>query len=191
MRPESGRDGVRRDGPAICERRQESRARREDRRTAGRRGSRGGDESRCRLRKVPPARRDAVRLRSTAFAVPPGKRDDREHQDLAKTTPARQGNQQRPARRAVAVHKPLRKLSAPRGPFHQSFRADFPRPAAPDFARRGDRSGRSPRLARHGHGRIRRPIGSVEPGSPGRTLRRARIAVSPDRDWRSRVKSWL
>jgi hypothetical protein len=47
---------------------------------------------------------------------------------FAKTTPARQGNQQRPARRAVAVHKPLRRLSARRGPFHQSFLPDSPVP---------------------------------------------------------------
>jgi hypothetical protein len=38
-------------------------------------------ESRCRPRKVPPARQVAVRLGSIAYAVPPGKRDDREHQD--------------------------------------------------------------------------------------------------------------
>ena len=54
---------------------------------------------------------------------PPREEGRREHQDLAKTTPARQGNQQRPARRAVAVHEPLRNFR----PVTTRFINPFPR----------------------------------------------------------------
>jgi hypothetical protein len=79
------------------------------------------------------------------------KGDDREHQDLRQRhlLVSSEKTATAPARRAVTVLRPLRKLSAPRRPFHQSFRGDF-RWTAPES----------------GNGAILRPIASGISGDP-------------------------
>ena len=77
------------------------------------RGLKGIEET----KQVPPPegsvskRREIVRARPTVLAVPPGKRNGREHQDSASATPARQRDRQRPTpvehRRAQAVRRPF------------------------------------------------------------------------------------
>jgi len=68
-----------------------------------------------------PNRRIVVQARSTAVAVPPGKRNGREHQDLRRRhlLVREIGNDPRTSRDAVP--RPLRKHSAHDVPFHHSI----------------------------------------------------------------------
>ena len=98
-------------------------------RTAGRRGSRGRVKAGAASgRSRRPGEMPSGSGRPLSPSPPGRGTTESTRIRFAKTTPARQGNRQRPARRAVAVLKPLRRLSARRRPFHQSFLADFPGP---------------------------------------------------------------
>jgi hypothetical protein len=68
-----------------------------------------------------PERRNVIRARSTAVAVPPGKRNGWEHQDLRRRHLLVREIGNSPRRPNSAMPRPLRKHSATGGRFHQSI----------------------------------------------------------------------
>ena len=66
-------------------------------------------------------RREIVRARSTVVAVPPGKRNGREHQDLRRRHLLVREIVNDPRPSNIAALRPLEDLSAYNGVFHQSI----------------------------------------------------------------------
>jgi hypothetical protein len=75
-------------------------------------------------------RRDIVKARPTVLAVPPGKRNGREHQDSRRRHLLVKEIVNDPRPSNIAALRPLEDLSAENGTFHQSISGTFP-PAMP------------------------------------------------------------
>ena len=128
-----------------------------------------------------PEATNVVQARSTAVAVPPGKRNGREHQDLRRRHLLVREIGNDPCTPNLAVRRPLEDHSACRDRFHQSFREDFARgqTAVPGGAvfRRYER-GRSEAASRS----RARLLGLARPGE--KLAIRARTHVEPPRGHR-------